>query len=74
MSLNNAEMKVIQAVRDVVTTYQTYEENFNDEKYSEINEGFIQPLIGRTDRLMTVFEETGQSVTKLKNFGALSER
>ena len=37
-SLKSVEMDVLQAVREVAGTYQNYEENFNDEKYAEINE------------------------------------
>ena len=74
MSLNSIELKVLQSVKEVVGTYQNYEENFNDEKYSEIKEYFVQPLITRTDSLMTAFEEIGRSVTRLSNTGSLSER
>ncbi len=74
MSVKNIEMNVVRAIKDVVLTYQSYEENFNDAKYSEINEYFIRPLIGRADSLMTAFDNMGQSISALKNFGTLSER
>ena len=36
-NLRNIESDTLQAVKDVAGTYQTYQENFNDEKYREIN-------------------------------------
>ena len=35
-----------------------------NEKYAEINEYFIQPLIGKTNSLMTAFEEIGITMKK----------
>lgn len=68
-SLKSIEMDVLQAVRDVAGTYQRYEDNFNDEKYAEIKEYFIQPLVGRANSLMTAFEEIGNTVKRLSDKG-----
>ena len=72
-SLQSVEMNVLQAVREVVSTYQNYEEKFNDEKYAEIKDYFIQPLIGKTNSLMTAFEEIGTTVKKLSDEGIITE-
>lgn len=72
-SLKSVEMDVLQAVREVAGTYQNYEENFNDEKYAEIKEYFIQPLIGKTNSLMTAFEAIGTSVKKFSDEGMITE-
>lgn len=72
-NLKSVEMDVLQAVREVASTYQNYEENFNDEKYTEINEYFIQPLIAKTDSLMTVFEEIGTVVKMFSDEGIITE-
>lgn len=72
-NLKSVEMDVLQAVREVASTYQNYEESFNDEKYAEINEYFIQPLIAKTDSLMTVFEEIGTVVKMFSDEGIITE-
>ncbi len=72
-SLKRVEMDVVQAVREVASTYQNYEENFNDEKYAEIKENFILPLIGKTNSLMTAFEEIGTTIRKLSDEGIITE-
>ena len=72
-NLKSVEMDVLQAVREVASTYQNYEGNFNDEKYAEINEYFIQPLIAKTDSLMTVFEEIGTVVKMFSDEGIITE-
>ena len=73
-SLKSAELDVLQAVRDLASTYQNYEENFNDEKYAEIKSYFIQPLIGKTHSLMTAFEEMGNTVKGFADEGIISEK
>lgn len=57
--LRKIEIDILQSARMLISTYQNYEENFNDEKYAEINEYFIQPLIYRINTLMKTFEEIG---------------
>ncbi len=72
-SLKSIEMDVLEAVKEVVSTYQNYEENFNDEKYAEIKEYFIQPLVAKTNSLLTAFEEIGSTIKKLSDEGIIIE-
>lgn len=72
-SLKSVEMDLLQAVRDVAGTYQNYEENFNDEKYAEIKEYFIQPLVGKTNSLLTAFEEIGTTIKRFSDEGIITE-
>ena len=71
--LRNIESDTLQAVKDVAGTYQTYQENFNDEKYREINTCFVEPLVRRVGNLLAAFEDINRSVSILKNKGILTE-
>ena len=55
-NLRNIESDTLQAVKDVAGTYQTYQENFNDEKYREINTCFVEPLVRRVGNLLAAFD------------------
>lgn len=72
-SLKSIEMDTLQSVKDLIGTYQNYIENFNDEKYAEINEYFIQPLVGKTNLLITMFEEMEGFVRRFSDEGIISE-
>lgn len=67
------EISILQAIRDVVSTYQTYEENFKDEKYLQIDAYFIQPMISRANSLMGAFSELERSASHFSNEGITTE-
>lgn len=73
LNLSNIEADTLQAVKNVASTYQVYQENFNDEKYREISNYFIEPLIQQAGSLLSAFEDINRSVNLLKNKGIISE-
>jgi hypothetical protein len=71
--LRTIELNVLQSIREVASVYQTYEKNFNDVKYAEINNCFIQPMVQRTDALMWAFDEMGRTVATFKEKNIIQE-
>lgn len=71
--INTISGDVLQAVSNVAGTYQIYQDNFNDEKYKEINESFVQPLIKQASDLMSAFEDINKTNTQLSNRGVITE-
>ena len=72
-SLKKIEFDVLQAIRDVIYTYKNYEDNFNDEKYDEIETYFIQPLVSKSNSLLVVFEEIENTINNFLNDGIIDE-
>ena len=72
-NIKNAELGVLNAVRDVLDAYQRFEDNYNDSKYTEIKEHFILPLVGKTDSLITVFGEIEITIRKFSEDGVFLE-
>jgi len=71
--LRTIELNVLQSIREVASVYQTYEKNFNDVKYAEINSCFIQPMVQRTYALMWAFDEMGRTVATFKEKNIIQE-
>ncbi len=72
-NLSSIESDTLQAVKDVAGTYQMYQDNFNDEKYQEIKNHFVEPLVQQMGNLLAAFEDINKSVSILKNKGIITE-